>query len=102
MIADLAIRVVWLHQAEALFDVRVIDTDAQSYSNYSPKEVLRVAEGEKKNRYRAACEAHRAQFTPIAALLMVCLVVRLRFFSKELVRVCHLNEGNLIARQWDE
>ena len=30
LIADLAIRGVWLPQTEALFDIRVIDTDALS------------------------------------------------------------------------
>ena len=69
LIADLAIHGVLLPQAEELFDVRVIDTDAQSYSNLSPKEVLRVAEGEKKDKYMTAYEAHCG---PIAALLMVC------------------------------
>ena len=38
LVANLAIRGVWLPQAEALFDVRVIDTDAQSYSNRSDKD----------------------------------------------------------------
>ena len=49
LVADLAAHGVWLSQAEALFDIRVIDTDAQSYSNRSPKEVLQSAEKEKKN-----------------------------------------------------
>ena len=65
LIADLAICGVWLSQAEALFDVRVIDTDTQSCSDHSPKEVLRVAEGEKKKKYMAACEAHCVLFTLI-------------------------------------
>ena len=31
LIADLCVRGVWFPQAEALFDIRGIDTDAQSY-----------------------------------------------------------------------
>ena len=31
LIADLEVRGVWISQAEALFDVRVTDTDAPSY-----------------------------------------------------------------------
>ena len=65
LVADLAIRGVWLPQAEALFDVRVIDTDAQSYSNRSPRDVLKTAENEKKLKYSRAREDRRAQFTPI-------------------------------------
>ena len=52
-------------QSEALFDIRVIDTDAQSYSNRSPSEVLLAAEGEKKRKYHQACSERRAQFTPL-------------------------------------
>ena len=37
LIADMAVRGVWMPQAEALFDVRVIDTDAQSYCNRTPR-----------------------------------------------------------------
>ena len=36
LIVDLAVHGAWLPQAEALFDVRVVDTDTQSYCNRSP------------------------------------------------------------------
>ena len=39
--ADLAVRGVWLPQSEALLDIRVTDTDAQSYQCHSPMEDLR-------------------------------------------------------------
>ena len=54
---------MWTPQTEALFDIRVTDTDTQSYINQSPKEVLQSAENEKK--YLGACEERRGQFTPI-------------------------------------
>ena len=66
LIADL-----WMPQSEALFDIRVIDTDTQSYSNRSPSEVhvhvLLTAEGEKKRKYHQACSERR---DPCAYLLM--------------------------------
>ena len=37
-IADLCVRRVWLPQDEALFDIRVIDADAQSYFCQLPAE----------------------------------------------------------------
>ena len=81
LIADLVIRGVWLPQTEVLFDIRVIDTDAQSYSDHSPKEVLRTAEGEKKKKYMAACESRQC-LHQFAAQLIACLVVRLSLFEK--------------------
>ena len=65
LIADLCIRGVWLPQAEALFDIRIIDTDAQSYLGQSPTQVLSVAENEKKRKYLDAAIARRAHFTPL-------------------------------------
>ena len=40
LIADLGVRGVWSPQSEALFDIRVIDTDAQSYLTTAPNLVL--------------------------------------------------------------
>jgi hypothetical protein len=65
LIADLSVRGVWQPQVEALFDIRVIDTDAQSYSNRSPKDILSMAEKEKKAKYNKACLDRRALFTPL-------------------------------------
>lgn len=68
LIADLAIRGAWMHQIEALFDIRVVNTDAQSYLNKSTLEVLAL---EKKLKYQAACEERRAIFTPCVFRWMV-------------------------------
>ena len=65
LIADLCVRGVCLPQAEALFDIRVVDTDAQSYLRHAPNKVLLNAEVEKKNKYAEACAAKRAYFTPL-------------------------------------
>ena len=63
LIADLSIRGVWMPQELTLLDVRVIDTDAKSYGNRSPEDVIKTAEREKRNKYGEACEARRAKFT---------------------------------------
>ena len=61
LIADLGVRGVWIPQGEALFDVRVVDTDAASYVNRSVSTVLASAEEEK---YLSAAELRHASFTP--------------------------------------
>ena len=59
LIADLCVCGVWLPQAEVLFDIHVVDTDAQSYLHHAPSRVLLNAEVEKKNKYAEACAARR-------------------------------------------
>jgi len=56
LIADSCVCGVWEPQTKALFDIRVVDTDAQSYCAHSPCDVLSSAEGEKKCRYLQACQ----------------------------------------------
>ena len=52
---DLAVRGVWQPQCDALFDIRLVDTDAPSYRSHASPDVLRSAESdEKKNIYRPA------------------------------------------------
>jgi len=53
----------WEPQTEA-FDIRVVDTDAQSYCACTPYDVLSTAEGEKKHKYLQACQDQHATFTP--------------------------------------
>jgi len=65
LIADLGIHGVWSPQSEALFDIRVTDTGAQSYLSQAPDQVLFRAEVEKKYKYSAAATARRAHFTPL-------------------------------------
>ena len=64
LIADLGVRGVWIPQGEALFDVRVVDTDAASYVNRSVSAVLASAEEEKKRKYLSAAKLRHASFTP--------------------------------------
>ena len=46
LVADLSVCGVWIPQAEALFDIQVVDTDAQSYRNHAPIDILSTAERE--------------------------------------------------------
>ena len=51
-------------QDEALFDIRFVDTDAQSYLRHTPSRVLLNAEVEKSN-YAETCVARHAHYTPL-------------------------------------
>ena len=64
LIADLSVRRVWQPQTVALFNVRIVDTDAQSYLSRSVNAILTSAEQEKKRKYSEAVEARCASFTP--------------------------------------
>eukprot|EP00731_Ephydatia_muelleri_P034079 Em0046g22a len=61
---DLRIRGVWQPQVEALFDVRVIDTDAPSHCHRAPNAILESSSQEKKRMYKKAVEDRRGTFTP--------------------------------------
>ena len=63
LITGLCVCGVWEPQTEALFDIRVVDTDAQSYHGCSPGDVLGSAEVEKKRKYLQACQTQYATFT---------------------------------------
>ena len=62
LVADLGVRGVWQPQSEALLDVCVIDTDAQSYDQRAVKAVLATAEREKKRKYAQATQERHASF----------------------------------------
>ena len=70
--------------AEALFDIRVIDTDARSYCARSPKDVLGTAEGEKKRKYLQAFQDRRATFTPLCMSVDGMLGSEAEFFCQEI------------------
>ena len=72
LIANLAERGAWTPQTEALFDIRVIDTDAQSYRHQIPLQVLTTAEREKKNKYSATCEEEESYLLLSGSRSMVC------------------------------
>ena len=51
LIADLCVCGLWEPQTEALFDIRVVDTDAQSYRTHSSRDVLGSAEVKNRHKY---------------------------------------------------
>ena len=64
MRADLGIRGVWTPQVEALFDIKVIDTDAPSHLHRTPESILDTGALEKKKLYKKAVEDRQGTFTP--------------------------------------
>ena len=78
-------RGVWQPQAEALFDIRVIDTDAQSHAHRSVKAVLATAE-EKKIKYNQASQAHHASFSPFVLMMNGLMAREARFVVQRIAR----------------
>ena len=68
LVADF-IRGVWIFQAEALFNIHVLDTDAQSYCHCTLMAVLSTAKRYKKQKYSQARQDHRATFTPLCVIV---------------------------------
>ena len=93
LIADLSIRGVWTPQELALLDVRVIDTDAKSYGNRSPEDVIKTTEREKRNKYGEACEARRATFTPFCVSVDGVMGKQAQHLVKRI--------GDRLAEKWD-
>ena len=91
--ADIGIRGVWQRQATALFDVRVLDTDAKSYLRYSPKSVLANAEKDKKRKYMAACNEKHVSFIPLCFSVVGLMGVEAKTFLDRL--------GDHLAAKWD-
>ena len=93
LITDLCVCEVWEPQTEALFDIRVVDTDAWSYLAHSPHDVLCSAEGEKKHKYLQACQNRRATFTLLCVSLDGMLGSKDEFFVKRL--------SDFLAARWE-
>ena len=63
-----------------LFDIRVDDTDARSYRAHSPRDVLGLAEVERKRNYLQACQDQHATFTPLCVSVDGMLGSETEFF----------------------
>ena len=63
LIADLGIWEIWQPQTEALFDIRVVDTDALPYVKRTVEAVLQTAEQEKK-KFLEAVQTRCETFSP--------------------------------------
>ena len=64
LVADLSVRGVWQPQATTFFDVRVVDSDANSYLHRDVGAVLSSIEHTKKQKFSQAAETINASFTP--------------------------------------
>ena len=93
LVADIGIRGVWQRQAMALFDVRVLDTDAKSYLCHSPQSVLATAEREKKRKYSDACAAKHVSFTPLCFSVDGLMGVEAKTFMDRL--------ADFLATKWE-
>ena len=92
LITNLCVRGIWEPQTEALFDIRVVNTDARSYLARSPRDVLCSAEGEKKHKYLRACQNRRATFTPLCVTVDGMLGSEAEIFVKRL--------SDFLAARW--
>ena len=93
LVADIAIRGVWQRQATALFDVRVIDTDAKSYLHRPPQSIIVTAEREKKRKYSTACAAKHVSFTPLCFSVDGLMGAEAKSFLDRL--------GDFLATKWE-
>ncbi|KAL5477407.1 hypothetical protein EMCRGX_G024203 [Ephydatia muelleri] len=91
---DLGIRGVWQPQVEALFDVKVVDTDAPSHRTRSPEAILESGAKEKKRVYEQAVVERRGNFTPIVLSVDGLLHREAEHFLKRMA-------ANL-ARKWEK
>ena len=92
--ADLGIRGVWTPQVEALFDIKVIDTDAQSHLHRTPEQILGTGALEKKKLYKNAVEDRRGTFTPFVTSIDGILHREAEHFLKHM--------ATSIAAKWEK
>ena len=64
---DLLIRDLWANGTYSVHDMRVVNTDAKSYWEKSPKRCLEEAERGKNKMYLEACLQQRRHFSPFVA-----------------------------------
>ena len=93
LIANLCARGVWKPQAETLFDIRVVDTDAWSYLVCSPCDVMCSPKVEKKHKYLQACQNRCATFTPLCVSVDGMLGSEAELFVKKL--------SDFLAARWE-
>ena len=99
LVADLCVQGVWIFQAEMLFNIHVVDTDAQSYCHHTPMAVLSTAEHYKK-QYSQACQDHRATSTPICVIvdgMLGCEAIAVLKWIGDMSAKCEVDYGTLIG-----
>ena len=91
---DLGIRGVWQPQAEALFDIKVINIDAPSHHNRSSEAILEIRAKEKKRVYEQTVVERRGNFTPMVLSVDGLLHKEAEHFQKRIA-------ANL-AHKWEK
>ena len=81
--ADLLIRGVWSPQEAASFDIRVTDTEAKSYNNRNPEDVLENCADEKRRKYSQACHEKHIAFTPLIFSVDGMMASESKIFSQK-------------------
>uniref|UniRef100_A0A1X7UI80 Uncharacterized protein n=1 Tax=Amphimedon queenslandica TaxID=400682 RepID=A0A1X7UI80_AMPQE len=84
LVVNLSVRGLWVPQSEALFDVRIVDTDARFYSTHPPIDAVSNADSEKKGKYQEACKERRALFIPISVSVDGMMGIKTSVFLKHL------------------
>ena len=84
LVADLSVRGVWQPQATTFFDVRVVDSDANSYLHRDVGAVLSSIEHTKKHKYSQAAETINASFTPFVVTADGALGLEAKTFIRHL------------------
>ena len=88
------IRGVWQPQVEALFDVRVIDTDAPSHCHRAPNAILESSSQEKKRMCNKVVEDRRDTFTPFVLSVDGLLHKEVSHFIKHM--------ATALSSKWDK
>jgi hypothetical protein len=89
---DLLVRGVWSKQTSCIIDVRVCDTDSNSYLSSTPANILRKQELEKKKKYLQPCLDSRRDFTPYVLSVDGMLATEAKELNKRL--------AGKIANRW--
>ena len=90
---DVLVRGFWNRQIPCIIDIRVTDTDANSYSTRSVDKVLRGQEKDKKRKYLTKCLNARTHFTPFVVSVDGVLAPEAKAFVK---RLCQR-----LAERWE-
>ena len=62
---DVSVHGFWTRQRNAIFDIRITNTDSKSYGNCSSENILERHAREKKADYEEACLEKRRDFSPL-------------------------------------
>jgi hypothetical protein len=83
---DIATHGFWRRGMTTIFNVRISDTDAASYSGLDPRKVLARQEKSKKEKYGPPCADRRRHFTPLVFSVDGLLGDEAQAASKRLAR----------------